>query len=128
MTVGYAQANHLRTLARPGQGGADADHRRPAAVQQGTPGLPTIERPTASRPRRSSTLAVGDQYAALNDGTVQAADVSTTDGQLASGDYRVLGDPGNAVRLGQRRPGRPDQGAAAEGPAFADTIDRSTRS
>jgi osmoprotectant transport system substrate-binding protein len=38
-------------------------------------------------------IAIGAQYRALDRGEVQAANVFTTDGQLASGDYKVLQDP-----------------------------------
>ena len=38
-------------------------------------------------------IAIGAQYRALDEGDVEAANVFTTDGQLASGDYKVLQDP-----------------------------------
>jgi len=38
-------------------------------------------------------IAIGAQYRALDAGDVGAANVFTTDGQLASGDYKVLEDP-----------------------------------
>jgi osmoprotectant transport system substrate-binding protein len=38
-------------------------------------------------------IAIGAQYRALDAGDVEAANVFTTDGQLASGDYKVLEDP-----------------------------------
>jgi osmoprotectant transport system substrate-binding protein len=38
-------------------------------------------------------IAIGAQYRALDEGEVEAANVFTTDGQLASGDYKVLQDP-----------------------------------
>ena len=38
-------------------------------------------------------LAIGSNYDALDRGSVQAADVFTTDGQLATGNYVVLEDP-----------------------------------
>ena len=65
---------------------------------------------------------IGDQYAALSRGVVEAADVFTTDGQLKTGDYVVLRDPQrlfgfqNAVPL-VRKPV-----LTREGPAFAQTI------
>ncbi len=40
--------------------------------------------------RSFKVLPVGDQYQALDDNTVDAAGVNTTDGDLASGDYRLL--------------------------------------
>jgi osmoprotectant transport system substrate-binding protein len=38
-------------------------------------------------------IAIGAQYRALDEGDIEAANVFTTDGQLASGDYTVLQDP-----------------------------------
>jgi osmoprotectant transport system substrate-binding protein len=38
-------------------------------------------------------LAIGTQYGALDKGDVDVANVFTTDGQLASGEYKVLADP-----------------------------------
>jgi osmoprotectant transport system substrate-binding protein len=38
-------------------------------------------------------IAIGEQYRALDRGEVQAANVFTTDGQLAGGEYKVLEDP-----------------------------------
>ena len=38
-------------------------------------------------------LAIGTQYSALDKGDVDVANVFTTDGQLASGEYKVLADP-----------------------------------
>jgi osmoprotectant transport system substrate-binding protein len=69
-------------------------------------------------------LAVGDQYTALNDGSVQAAAVNTTDGQLASGNYGALRDPEHLFGWGNAVPVVSAQVLNAEGPAFANTIDR----
>ena len=38
-------------------------------------------------------IPIGEQYRALDRGEVQAANVFTTDGQLAGGEYKVLEDP-----------------------------------
>jgi osmoprotectant transport system substrate-binding protein len=42
---------------------------------------------------RFKPIPIGVQYRALDQGEVEAANVFTTDGQLASGDYKVLEDP-----------------------------------
>src|SRR5581483_3231759 len=68
-------------------------------------------------------LAIGAQYQALDQGTVQAAYVNTTDGALLSGRYRLLKDPKGAFRWGQAMPVVPNTVLRAEGPAFARTID-----
>jgi osmoprotectant transport system substrate-binding protein len=69
-------------------------------------------------------MAVGDQYSALNSGTIQAADVNTTDGQLATGDYIVMRDPRRVFGWGNVVPVVSAKAAAAEGSAFTDTIQR----
>jgi osmoprotectant transport system substrate-binding protein len=124
VTVGYADANHLHTLqdlaglsTSPALGG-------PPQFQQSSPGLPDVQRAYGFTPGAYKPLAVGAQYSALNSGSVQAAEVGTTDGQLASGDYRVLSDPANVFGWGNVIPVVSSTALAAEGPAFADTIDR----
>jgi osmoprotectant transport system substrate-binding protein len=42
---------------------------------------------------RFKPLAIGAQYTALDEGDVDAANVFSTDGQLSTGDYKVLLDP-----------------------------------
>ncbi len=85
----------------------------PPQFEQSTPGLPTIEqvyRLHAGRLQARWRSAISTRRSTPD--TVQAADVGTTDGQLASGDYKRARRPRAPVRLGQRRPGRPDQRAA----------------
>ncbi len=72
-------------------------------------------------------LAVGSQYSALDANTVQAAYVRTTDGELATGDYRVLGDPQNIFGYGNVVPVITQKAFDAEGPAFMATIERVDR-
>ena len=50
---------------------------------------------TASANVRVKQLKIGEQYAALDDGKADAADVFTTDGQLEKGRYVLLSDPKN---------------------------------
>lgn len=78
-------------------------------------------------PAKFVPLAVGAQYTALNTGAVQAAYVTTTDGELATGDYRVLRDPANIFGYGNVVPILTQKAASEEGPAFAATIDRVDR-
>jgi osmoprotectant transport system substrate-binding protein len=120
----YAEANHLRTLADLAKVSSALTVGGPPQFQQGTPGLPTIERRYGFAAAGFRTLAVGNQYGALNANTVQAADVNTTDGQLASGDYRVLSDPDRLFGWGNVVPVVSTDVLLAEGPAFAETIDR----
>ena len=93
MTVAYAPENHLRRVRDLRKVAPTLTLGGPPQFQQGPAGLPALEQTTASSPAAFKPLAVGDQYQALNQGTVQAADVNTTDGQLATGDYGLLRDP-----------------------------------
>jgi osmoprotectant transport system substrate-binding protein len=126
VTAGYAQNNHLhslRDLARlvpaPVLGG-------PPEFPQSRPGLSDLERAYGLTTHGFKPIAVGDQYSALDDGSVQAADVNSTDGQLASGDYRLLADPDNVFGWGNVVPVVSSRALNAEGPAFAATVNRIT--
>ena len=55
---------------------------------------------------------------------MQAAYVNTTDGELATGDYRVLRDPKRIFGFGNVVPVVSQAAINQEGPAFAATIDR----
>ena len=91
-TVFFAQRHGLRSLgdlrklrrftlgARP----AFADRVEGLQGMQSTYGLTNA----TFRP-----LAIGTQYSALDRGDIDAANVFSTDGQLASGQYKVLEDP-----------------------------------
>jgi osmoprotectant transport system substrate-binding protein len=66
---------------------------------------------------------IGTQYAALDKGTVDAADVFTTDGQLRStSSYVVLKDPKNLFGFQNEAPLVRQKVLDMEGPAFADTL------
>jgi osmoprotectant transport system substrate-binding protein len=124
VTVGYAQANRVRTLRDLGKVASALTVGGPPQFQQGDPGLITVERRYGFTAAGYKTLAVGDQYTALNDGAVQAADVATTDGELATGNYRPLRDADHLFGWGNAVPVVTARVLDAEGPAFADTIDR----
>jgi osmoprotectant transport system substrate-binding protein len=78
-------------------------------------------------PATFTPLAVGDEYTSLDAGTVQAAFINTTDGELATGDYKVLRDPQNIFGYGNVVPVVTQQALDQEGPAFAATIERVDR-
>ncbi len=124
VTVGYAQANHLRSLHDLYKVAPSLTLGGPPQFQQSSPGLATIERTYGFTPAAFKALAIGDQYSALDDGSVQAADVGTTDGQLASGDYTLLADPGQVFGWGNVVPVVSASALAAEGPVFVATINR----
>jgi osmoprotectant transport system substrate-binding protein len=95
-----------------------------AQLQNAPLGLPRLESVYGVKPSSFKALAAGDQYDDLNNDTVQAAYVNTTDGQLALGDYRLLRDPKRSFGYGNVVPVVSQKAMDAEGPAFADTIDR----
>ena len=74
------------------------------------------KRPTVLLPATFKPLELGSQYTALDQGTVQAAVVQTTDPQLLSGSYPLLERPRRHLRLGQRRAGRVRPRARRRGP------------
>jgi osmoprotectant transport system substrate-binding protein len=124
VTVAYAATNRLRTIGDLRRVATSLTVGGPPQFQQDAPGLTEIEQAYGVTPAAFKVLAVGDQYAALNDGLVGAADVNTTDGQLSSGDYVLLRDPHKIFGWGNVVPVLSAKALAAEGPAFATTIDR----
>jgi osmoprotectant transport system substrate-binding protein len=124
VTDGDAATNRLRSIGDLRRVADTLTLGGPPQFQQGPPGLPQIEETYGVTPAGFRALAVGDQYAALNADTIQAADVSTTDGQLASGDYTLLRDPRRIFGWGNVVPVISAQAMTAEGPAFAPTIQR----
>jgi osmoprotectant transport system substrate-binding protein len=95
-----------------------------AQLQQAPIGLPRLESAYGVKPASFKAIAAGDQYGDLNTGTVGAAYVPTTDGELATGDYRVLGDPKRIFGFGNVVPVVSQSALSTEGPAFTVTIDR----
>ncbi len=67
-------------------------------------------------------LAIGLQYAALDSGKVDTANVFTTDGQLSSGKYTLLTDPKHIYGFQQVAPVVKTSLLQQEGPAFAQTL------
>ena len=124
VTVGYAQGNHLATLRDLVRVAPTMVVGGPPEFQQLSPGLSDLERRYGFRVRTFKSLGVGDQYTALNDGTIQVANVMTTDGQLAGGNYTVLADPRNTFGWGNAVPVVSQKALTAEGPTFGATVDR----
>ena len=124
-TVGYAQANHLRSLTDLPRVASTMTLGGPPESEQSSPGLPALEEAlriyAAARSRRSRSARSTERSTTAS---VQAAEVQTTDGQLASGDYRLLSDPQHVFGWGNVVPVVSVRALNAEGPAFAETIDR----
>ena len=72
--------NHFRLGARP-------------EFETRDQGLAGMQRVYGLTNARFTPLAIGSQYTALDKGDVDVANVFSTDGQLSSGDYKVLQDP-----------------------------------
>ena len=124
VTVAYAADTHVRTIADLDRLTAGLTLGGPPQFQQGAPGLPALNDTYGFVPLGYRPMAVGDQYSALNNGAIQAAEVNSTDGQLATGDYTLLRDPRRVFGWGNVVPVVSAKAIATEGPAFADTIQR----
>ncbi len=69
-------------------------------------------------------LAIGITYKAIDTGQVDAFDAFTTDAQLTSGKYVLLTDPKRVFGFQNVAPVVKKSVLAAEGPAFAETINK----
>jgi osmoprotectant transport system substrate-binding protein len=96
----------------------------PPQFQQSPTGLPALESTYGVVPSAFKPLELGSQYQALDQGTVQAAVVQTTDPQLLSGSYPLLRDPEDMFGWGNVVPVASVRALDAEGPAFEATINR----
>ena len=91
-TKAYAQKNNLTTMEDLKKLGSFSLGARPEFKnrQQGLAGMKKVYGINNAKFRQ---LALGVQYQALDTGKVDAANIFTTDAQLASGKYTVLKDP-----------------------------------
>ena len=96
----------------------------PPQFQQSTTGLPAIQSTYGLVPATFKPLEIGSQYQALDQGTVQAAVVNTTDPQLLTGSYPLLHDPEDIFGWGNVVPVVSSRALDAEGPVFEATINR----
>jgi osmoprotectant transport system substrate-binding protein len=124
VTQAYGAENDLNALGDLRTVAATLTFGAPLQFQQDPNGLPAIEQAYGFVPSAFKALDVGAQYQALDRGSVQAADVNTTDGQLASGSYKLLRDPQRVFGWGNVVPVVSAKVMLAEGPVFAATIDR----
>jgi osmoprotectant transport system substrate-binding protein len=67
-------------------------------------------------------MPIGEQYLALDNGTIDAADVFTTDGELERGDYVVLEDPRNLFGPQNVAPVVSEKTLQEQGPEFARVV------
>ena len=118
----YAAEHNLRMIADLGPVESSLTIGAPPQFQDGQAGLSGIEAAYGVIPASFQPLAIGLQYQALQSGSVQAADVFTTDGELATGQYKVLGDPDHVFGFQNVVPVVTQAAVLAEGPAFVDAI------
>jgi len=123
VTRSYALANHLKQIGDLRSIAGMVTLGAPPQFQQRPTGLPALEQAYGFIPGTFKPLDVGSQYQALDQGKVQAADVNTTDAQLATGSYTLLADPLHVFGWGNVVPVVSAKVLAAEGPAFVRTID-----
>jgi osmoprotectant transport system substrate-binding protein len=119
-TVAYAAANRLSTIR---------DLRKVAGTltlgaPPDAPDVSQLEQAYGFQPAAEKPLDVGQQYSALDTDVVQAADVNTTDGELATDNYTLLSDPRHVFGVGYVVPVVSAKILAEEGPAFMATINR----
>jgi osmoprotectant transport system substrate-binding protein len=124
VTDAYGSAHRLRALGDLRRVQETLTIGGEAQLQKAPLGLPRLQAVYGVKPSSFKALAAGDQYDNLNNDTVQAAYVNTTDGELALGDYRLLRDPKRIFGYGNVVPVVSQKAMDAEGPAFAETIDR----
>jgi len=122
VTRAFARAHRLRDVGdlaaiRGLRLGAAPDFLRRDA------GLPGLARVYGLVDVDFAPLTIGLQYHALDDGMVDAAAVTRTDGELADGRYVLLADPSHLFGFHNLTLVVASRVLAAEGPAFADALD-----
>jgi osmoprotectant transport system substrate-binding protein len=120
----YGAENNLNTLSDVRKVANALTLGAPPQFQQDAYGLPAIEKAYNWSPSAVKPLVLGEQYQALDAGTVQAAYGTTTDGQLLSGNYTVLRDPKHVLGWGNVVPVVSAKALGAEGPAFSATVNK----
>jgi glycine betaine/choline ABC-type transport system substrate-binding protein len=126
VTVGYAQQNGLHTITDLRKVAYRLTLGVPPQFEHDPAGLPGLETAYGFTPADVKSLEIGAQYTALDQNSVQAADVNTTDGELTTGNYDLLSDPKHVLGIGNVVPVVTQQVLGTEGPAFAATVNRVT--
>ena len=124
VTFNYATQHRLRSLGDLRRVATMVTLGGPPQFQQSPDGLPAVEQAYGFQPAAYKPLDIGAQYQALDRGTVQAADVNTTDAELLTGDYRLLADPRHVFGWGNVVPVASAKVLDVEGPAFAATVNK----
>ena len=124
VTTAFARAHRLRTLGDLRKVADYLTLGAPLEFSQDPHGLPAIEQAYGFQPAATQPIDIGEQYTDLRNGTVQAAYVNTTDGELSTPEFTVLRDPRHELGFGNVVPVVSASVATAEGPAFRETVDR----
>jgi osmoprotectant transport system substrate-binding protein len=95
VTPAFARRNRLRSIPDLGRLPGGADIGAPPEFRTRFEGLVGLRQLYGLKGLRVKALKIGDQYAALDSGKVDVANVFTTDGQLEKGRYVLLSDPRN---------------------------------
>jgi osmoprotectant transport system substrate-binding protein len=127
VTLTYAVAHDLTTIGDLAKVAGTLVLGGPPQFETSPTGLAGIEETYGFAPSAFKPIADGEQYHALSSGTIQAADVNTTDGELSTGGYLLLADPRQVFGWGNVVPVVPRKVIAQEGPAFAATINAVSR-
>jgi osmoprotectant transport system substrate-binding protein len=121
--TGYAKKNGLTTIADLKKLGKGAKLGGAPEFATRVEGLVGLKQAYAINPT-FVPLTIGLTYKALDTGQVQVSDVFTTDAQLTSGKYALLSDPKKVFGFQNVAPIVKQSVLTAEGPAFADTINK----
>ena len=124
VTFDYAVENQVQSIPDLIKVSPQLTLGGPPQFQQSPTGLPALQSTYGVVPSAFTPLELGSQYRALDQGTVQAAVVQTTDPELLSGSYPLLHDPDNIFGWGNVVPVASVRALDAEGPAFEATINR----
>ena len=124
MTFDYAVENQVQSIPDLITMSAQLTLGGPPQFQQSPTGLPALQSTYGVVPAAFKPLELGSPVQALDQGTVQAAVVQTTDPQLLSGSYPLLRDPEDMFGWGNVVPVASVRALDAEGPAFEATINR----
>jgi osmoprotectant transport system substrate-binding protein len=119
----FATKNHLKTISDLKKLGKSVKLGAAPEFATRFEGLIGLKRQYGINPT-FVPLNIGLTYTALDSGKVQLSDVFTTDPQLTTGKYAILSDPKNVFGFQNVAPIVKQSVLSAEGPAFADTINK----
>ena len=122
VTSDFAHSHHLRNLEDLARLSPTLSLGAPLQFTQSPTALPALESAYGLTPAKTSTLVIGDQYKDLQAGKVDAAFVQTTDAELATSQFHLLGDPKHVNGFGNIVPVVTASTVAAEGPVFVATL------